>query len=67
MFDFDSDVLWHPGAGVIDAETAVAAMLRLAEQHGAVLHSDWEVADSPAPRRPSASARHAAPRSTRIG
>ena len=40
---FDTDVLWHPGAGVIDAETAVRTMVSLAVQHGAQLKTDWPV------------------------
>ncbi|MEW2352360.1 FAD-dependent oxidoreductase [Spirillospora sp. NPDC029432] len=36
QFDFGTgDVLWHPAAGVVDAEAAVSAMLRLARTHGA--------------------------------
>ncbi|MUN36886.1 FAD-dependent oxidoreductase [Actinomadura litoris] len=34
-FEGGSGVLWHPAAGVIDAESAVAAMLRLARADGA--------------------------------
>ncbi|MFC5929721.1 FAD-dependent oxidoreductase [Cryobacterium melibiosiphilum] len=41
---FDTPVLWHPGAGVIDAETAVTTMVRLAVEHGARLLNDWPVA-----------------------
>ncbi|MFH8251942.1 FAD-dependent oxidoreductase [Microbacterium sp. B2969] len=40
-FAFDGPVLWHEAAGVIDAESAVNGMLRLAEAHGAVVHSNW--------------------------
>jgi sarcosine oxidase len=40
---FDSDVLSHAGAGVIDAERAVHAMLDLAQQDGARVISGWEV------------------------
>lgn len=40
---FDTDVLWHPGAGVIDAETTVTAMLDLAVAQGAQLRTGWEV------------------------
>lgn len=43
-FRFDGDVLWHPAAGVIDAETAVAAMLRLARAGGARVETGWPVA-----------------------
>jgi sarcosine oxidase len=38
---FDTDVLWHPGAGVIDAETAVNAMVDQAVKHGARLLTGW--------------------------
>jgi sarcosine oxidase len=40
---FDTEVLWHPGAGVIDAETAVNAMVGLAVGHGARLVTGWEL------------------------
>jgi len=40
---FDTPVLWHPGAGVIDAERAVETMVRLAVEHGAQLHTNWTV------------------------
>ena len=43
QFAFDSDVLWHDSAAVIDAEAAVRAMLRLATDQGAVIEQDWEV------------------------
>lgn len=36
---FDSEVLWHPGAGVIDAERAVEAMIALAVAGGAELRT----------------------------
>ena len=39
----DSDVLWHAGAGVIDARSTVHAMLDLAKQHGAELRTRWPV------------------------
>ncbi|URN03777.1 FAD-dependent oxidoreductase [Actinomadura madurae] len=42
--DDGAGVLWHPAAGVIDAETAVAAMLRLARDGGARVETDWPVA-----------------------
>jgi sarcosine oxidase len=42
-FAFDSPVLWHPGAGVIDAETSVETMVSLARNHGARLLRRWEV------------------------
>ncbi|MFF1832002.1 FAD-dependent oxidoreductase [Paenarthrobacter sp. NPDC058040] len=41
---FDTDVLWHPGAGVIDAHESVAAMVDQAVAHGAALHTNWAVA-----------------------
>jgi sarcosine oxidase len=41
---FDTTVLWHPGAGVIDAEAGVSAMLALATALGASVHTDWPVA-----------------------
>ena len=40
---FDTEVLWHPGAGVIDAETAVNAMVALAVQFGARLLTGWSL------------------------
>lgn len=40
----DTDVLWHPGAGVIDAERAVEAMLAQAVAAGARVVTDWPVA-----------------------
>lgn len=44
QLSFDTEVLWHPGAGVIDAEQAVEAMVRLAEAAGAQVRTGWEVA-----------------------
>lgn len=41
---FDTDVLWHPGAGVIDAHESVAAMVDQATANGAALHTNWAVA-----------------------
>lgn len=41
---FDTEVLWHPAAGVIDAERSVAAMIFQARQHGARILTDWPVA-----------------------
>ncbi|MEJ1194535.1 FAD-dependent oxidoreductase [Pseudarthrobacter sp. CCNWLW207] len=38
---FDTEVLWHPAAGVIDAETAVNAMVEQAVRHGARLLTGW--------------------------
>jgi sarcosine oxidase len=40
---FDTDVLWHPDAGVLDAESAVTAFLTLARAEGAQLLTDWPV------------------------
>ncbi|MBT2249358.1 FAD-dependent oxidoreductase [Arthrobacter sp. BHU FT2] len=40
---FDTEVLWHPGAGVIDAETSVNAMVALAVQHGAQVLTGWSL------------------------
>ncbi|MHA7179613.1 FAD-dependent oxidoreductase [Arthrobacter sp. MDB2-24] len=40
---FDTPVLWHPGAGVMDAETSVTAMVDLAVEHGADLRTGWTV------------------------
>lgn len=41
---FDSEALWHPAAGVIDAEQSVHAMIGQAGRHGARILSDWTVA-----------------------
>ncbi len=41
---FDTEVLWHPGAGVIDAESSVHAMLDLAKAAGAEVRTGWEAA-----------------------
>ncbi len=43
QLDFDTEVLWHPDAGVIDAESAVLTMLELAEAAGARVLTEWEV------------------------
>lgn len=41
---FDSDVLWQPEAGILDAITTVEAMIRLATATGlAELRTDWPV------------------------
>lgn len=40
---FDTQVLWHPDAGVIDAHESVAAMVDQAAIHGAQLHNNWTV------------------------
>jgi len=39
---FDTEALWHPDAGVIDAESAVHAMLGLARAAGAEVCTGWE-------------------------
>lgn len=39
---FDTEVLWHPGAGVIDAESTVTTMIDLAVGHGARVLTGWE-------------------------
>lgn len=44
MFAFDTEVLWHPGAGIIDAETSVSAMIKLAAGFGARILNDWQLA-----------------------
>ncbi|GGF38661.1 N-methyltryptophan oxidase [Microbacterium sorbitolivorans] len=44
QLSFDGEVLWHPGAGVIDAEGSVEAMVELAAASGAVVKTGWEVA-----------------------
>ncbi|WP_427132229.1 FAD-dependent oxidoreductase [Pseudarthrobacter sp. S9] len=41
---FDTQVLWHPDAGVIDAHESVASMVDQAVAHGAQLHNNWAVA-----------------------
>jgi sarcosine oxidase len=41
---FETSVLWHPGAGVIDARTAVETMVDLAVEQGAQLLTHWPVA-----------------------
>lgn len=43
QIDFDTEVLWHPAAGVIDAEQSVHAMIDQAKLHGAQILTDWEV------------------------
>ncbi|WP_284755536.1 FAD-dependent oxidoreductase [Arthrobacter sp. efr-133-R2A-120] len=40
---FDTAVLWHPGAGVIDAESSVNAMVEQAVKLGARLLTGWNV------------------------
>ncbi|MET0694545.1 MAG: FAD-dependent oxidoreductase [Propionibacteriaceae bacterium] len=44
QFAFDTDVLFHPDAGVVDADLAVLTAAHRAEQLGAVVHQDWPVA-----------------------
>lgn len=39
-----TEVLWHPAAGVIDAQASVHAMLALARTHGARVVTGWPVA-----------------------
>jgi sarcosine oxidase len=39
----DSETLWHPGAGVIDAEGTVRALLEQAQRHGARILTGWPV------------------------
>jgi sarcosine oxidase len=39
----DSETLWHPGAGVIDAEGTVRALLEQAERAGARILTGWPV------------------------
>lgn len=43
QFSFDSDVLWHEAASVIDAENAVHSIVALAERSGARIERNWEV------------------------
>lgn len=40
---FATEVLHHPGAGVIDAERAVQTMVRTAGAHGAAVATNWDV------------------------
>lgn len=42
--NFDTEVLWHPGAGVLDAERTVQAMVAQAKAHGAQVETQWPVA-----------------------
>lgn len=45
QFAFDTSVLWQPGAGVLDPETTIDAMLELARRTGdARVLTDWEAA-----------------------
>ncbi|UVI35239.1 FAD-dependent oxidoreductase [Brevibacterium spongiae] len=46
QFTFDTEVLWHPDAGVIDAETTVTTLLDLAVATGrARILTDWTVTE----------------------
>src|SRR5699024_1087823 len=46
QFAFGTEVLWHPDAGVIDAQTTVETMLDLARATGrARVLTDWTVAE----------------------
>ena len=46
QFAFDTEVLWHPDAGVIDAETTVTTMLDRAVDTGrARILTDWTVTE----------------------
>lgn len=40
---FDTEVLWHPGAGVIDSHQSVMAMIGAAVENGARLEPEWAV------------------------
>ncbi|WP_315973746.1 FAD-dependent oxidoreductase [Glutamicibacter sp. M10] len=42
--NFDTEVLWHPGAGVLDAERSVQAMVAQAKAYGAQVETQWPVA-----------------------
>lgn len=44
QFAFTTEVLWHPGAGVIDAHESVHAMVAAAVGHSATLLTGWPVA-----------------------
>ena len=39
----DTDVLWHPAAGVLDAQSTVQALLAAATEHGAQVSTHWPV------------------------
>ena len=43
QFAFDTEVLCHPGAGVLDAQTTVNTMVELAVAQGAQLKTGWEL------------------------
>ncbi|MCO1337406.1 sarcosine oxidase [Kocuria polaris] len=42
-FAFGTETLWHPSAGVLDAESTAHAMVRAAAAHSATLLTGWEV------------------------
>lgn len=44
QFAFDTEVVHHPDAGVVDADLAVKTFVRRAAELGAVVHQDWPVA-----------------------
>ena len=44
QFAFDTEVLHHPDAGVVDADLAVRTATARAQQLGAVVHTGWPVA-----------------------
>ncbi|WP_180967355.1 FAD-dependent oxidoreductase [Zhihengliuella halotolerans] len=41
-FAFGTEALWHPRAGVLDAQSTVHAMVRAAVEHSATLLTGWE-------------------------
>lgn len=41
--EFDTSVLWHPDAGVIDSERSVDTMVDVAGSHGARVITDWDL------------------------
>jgi sarcosine oxidase len=43
QFRFETDVLFQPGAGVLDAELTVFSMVQAAQRLGADLRTDWTV------------------------
>lgn len=45
QYAVNTDVLWQPTAGVVDAESAVDAMVTLAAQAGAQTLNGWDVAE----------------------
>ncbi|MCW4466775.1 FAD-dependent oxidoreductase [Glutamicibacter sp. MNS18] len=42
--EFDTEVLWQPGAGVLDAQRSVLAMVNQAKANGAQVETEWQVA-----------------------